>query len=95
MTAAAPLCRGPLGPTSVAGMTNHPVPPDQLRSYLARIFEGQRMPADDAVVVADNLVEADLRGVESHGVNLVSLYCTRLDGGLMMPTVPLRCKKET
>ena len=75
-------------------MTNHHVPADQLRSYVAGIFAGHRMPADDASVVADNLVEADLRGVESHGVNLVSLYCTRLDGGLMKPTTTITVEKE-
>ena len=76
-------------------MTNHHVPADQLRSYVAGIFVGHRMPADDAAVVADNLVEADLRGVESHGVNLVSLYCTRLDGGLMMPTTTITIENDS
>jgi LDH2 family malate/lactate/ureidoglycolate dehydrogenase len=75
-------------------MTNRLVPADQLRSYVARIFEGHKMPAEDAAVVADNLVEADLRGVESHGVNLVSLYCTRLDTGLMMPETKITIEKE-
>ncbi|MBX9718876.1 MAG: alpha-hydroxy-acid oxidizing protein, partial [Microbacteriaceae bacterium] len=44
---------------------------------------GHGVPEDHAQIVAHNLVEADLRGVESHGVNLVSLYCTRLDTGIM------------
>ena len=56
---------------------------DRLRAYTAGIFAGHGIPDDDAFLVADNLVEADLRGVESHGVNLVALYCTRLDNGLM------------
>ncbi len=56
---------------------------ETLRRYVAEIFEGHGVSGSDAALVAENLVDADLRGVESHGVNLVSLYCTRLDTGVM------------
>ena len=39
------------------------------------------VPAPDAAVVADNLVEADLRGVDSHGIHLLALYAARLREG--------------
>lgn len=67
---------------------------DTLRSYTARIFEGHGVPATDAEIVADNLIEADLRGVESHGVNLVSLYCNRLDNGLMRPVTEVTVEQD-
>ncbi len=62
---------------------------DTLRAYVAGIFRGHGVPDADAAIVADNLVEADLRGVESHGVNLVSLYCKRLEDGLMRPVTEI------
>jgi LDH2 family malate/lactate/ureidoglycolate dehydrogenase len=67
---------------------------DTLRTYVAGIFAGHGVPDDDAAIVADNLVEADLRGVESHGVNLVSLYCKRLDEGLMRPITKVTVERD-
>jgi LDH2 family malate/lactate/ureidoglycolate dehydrogenase len=54
---------------------------DELRRFCAGVFAHFGVPAADAEIVADNLVEADLRGVESHGVHLVPLYVARLKGG--------------
>ena len=42
---------------------------------------GAGVPADQAEVVAGLLVEADLRGVDSHGAHLMSMYATRLASG--------------
>jgi LDH2 family malate/lactate/ureidoglycolate dehydrogenase len=67
---------------------------DTLRSYVAGVFADRGVPPGDAAIVADNLVEADLRGVESHGVNLVSLYCTRLDEGLMKPVTTVTTERD-
>ena len=44
------------------------------RTRVARIFERFRTPPEDAAIVADHLVEADLRGVHSHGVIRVPRY---------------------
>jgi len=55
----------------------------QLRDFVAAIFEADGMRAQDARVVADILVWADLRGVESHGVERVPRYATLIKGGQM------------
>lgn len=68
---------------------------DRLRSYAAGILSGHGVPADQAAIVADNLVEADLRGVESHGVNLVALYVKRLEDGHMARDCQVRIEEET
>ena len=52
-----------------------------LTQYCTRILVGLGVPEDQAVVVAGSLVEADLRGVESHGVHLMALYADRLRAG--------------
>ena len=53
----------------------------ELRTAVAGILRGRRVPADQADTIADLLVEADLRGVDSHGAHLLSMYATRLAAG--------------
>lgn len=48
------------------------VSPDRLRDLIARVFAAAGAPAADAATVAEVLVEADLRGVESHGSTRVA-----------------------
>ena len=43
------------------------------------------MPQEDAEIVADHLVEADLRGVHSHGVIRVPTYVTGIQKGTINP----------
>ncbi len=54
---------------------------DKLRKYCSSLFENAGMPREDANVVADTLVEADLTGVESHGVSRVVSYLNKLRKG--------------
>jgi LDH2 family malate/lactate/ureidoglycolate dehydrogenase len=56
-----------------------------LRSHLERMLEVLGAPDDQARVVADNLLEADLRGVDSHGSHLMALYFGRVRGGHLRP----------
>ncbi|WP_419918593.1 Ldh family oxidoreductase [Candidatus Poriferisocius sp.] len=57
----------------------------ELKRYEIAIFERLGVPPDQAEIVADNLVEADLRGVDSHGAHLVELYVARLRSGHLRP----------
>lgn len=41
------------------------------------------VPADDALLVADSLVEANLRGVDSHGIQMLLPYLDQLAAGTM------------
>jgi len=41
------------------------------------------MREEDAFVTADNLVDADLCGVESHGVSRMAIYMKRLESGVV------------
>jgi LDH2 family malate/lactate/ureidoglycolate dehydrogenase len=60
-----------------------------LRAQTERMLAALGTPADRAAIVADNLVEADLRGVDSHGVNLMALYHDRVTGGHLRPDGPI------
>lgn len=43
------------------------------------------MPEDEARVCAETLVEASLRGVDSHGVTLLSVFAERIHSGQIRP----------
>jgi LDH2 family malate/lactate/ureidoglycolate dehydrogenase len=58
---------------------------ERLREYCASILCGLEVPLDQAEMVSDALVDADLRGVDSHGANLVALYVSRIRAGSMRP----------
>jgi LDH2 family malate/lactate/ureidoglycolate dehydrogenase len=58
---------------------------ERLRAVITGILTGHGVPAGDAAIVVDNLVEADLRGVDSHGAHLVALYVARLRSGHLHP----------
>jgi taurine dioxygenase len=66
------------------------IPAARLRGYCAGILCGLGVPPEQADTVADSLVEADLRGVESHGANLIALYVSRIRAGSMRPRTEIR-----
>ena len=57
------------------------IPADQLRESVAELFADCGLSQHAAETVASALVDADLRGVHSHGVNLVPVYLERLRNG--------------
>jgi LDH2 family malate/lactate/ureidoglycolate dehydrogenase len=56
-----------------------------LREFTQAIFERLGLPAPDAATVADCLVQANLRGLDSHGVARITIYAKRLRLGLVNP----------
>lgn len=59
------------------------------------LFVSVGMPADDAALAAEQLVTADLRGVESHGVVRMAIYLERLKRGVIATTPRMRVVRET
>ncbi len=68
---------------------------DPLRDFSARIFEKMGVPADDAVVTADVLVAANLRGIDSHGVARLKRYVDGLRDGVMLARPNIEVVHET
>ena len=63
--------------------TERRVSADLLTQSCAGIFQACGMPGEDADLLADSLVAADLRGVHSHGVLRVPEYVRKLlEGGV-------------
>jgi ureidoglycolate dehydrogenase (NAD+) len=56
-----------------------------LCDFVARMLEQLHVPGDDARLVADSLVWADLRGMPSHGVMRMPTYVGRIQSGEVEP----------
>ncbi len=67
---------------------------DAARSFAARAFEAAGMGNDDAALIADNMLWADLRGVDTHGVQRVSWYLQWFDDGLSSPSAAVEVVQE-
>ncbi|WP_300016113.1 Ldh family oxidoreductase [Pseudonocardia sp.] len=64
-------------------MTDHRlVDPPALQAAVSDCFAGLGVPVPDADAVAEVLVYADLRGIESHGVYRAAAYLRRVRAGL-------------
>jgi LDH2 family malate/lactate/ureidoglycolate dehydrogenase len=57
------------------------VPAEWLEQTATEVFCAVGFTESDARLIADALVDADLRGVRSHGVVLVSMYVNRITAG--------------
>jgi L-2-hydroxycarboxylate dehydrogenase (NAD+) len=67
-----------------------------LKNFVANVLVNVGVAPADAAVVADVLVLADLRGIESHGVaRLESYYVSRLRNGQMVPKPTVTTVRET
>ena len=68
---------------------------ETLTRFAADIFARAGLPRVDAGVVAEVLVWANLRGVDTHGVMRVPRYVDLIGNGDMNPTPAIRIRTET
>jgi L-2-hydroxycarboxylate dehydrogenase (NAD+) len=66
------------------------VPAERLATFIARAFTAAGLPADDAQTLANLMVEADLRGSDTHGVIRLPLYVRRIRAGGINPAPNIR-----
>ncbi|MDB5093340.1 MAG: putative oxidoreductase, partial [Candidatus Eremiobacteraeota bacterium] len=67
-----------------------------LKNFVSAALEKVGVTPADAAIVADVLVAADLRGIESHGVaRLESYYVSRIRAGQLDPTPKVTTARET
>jgi L-2-hydroxycarboxylate dehydrogenase (NAD+) len=68
----------------------------ELSEYIVKFFVKHDLPENDARIVADVLLSADMRGVDSHGViRLDTYYGSRLRRGLINPRPNIKVINET
>src|SRR5262245_552678 len=68
---------------------------DALRRFTRDVFVRAGMPEADAAVVAEVLVWADLRGVDTHGVSRIPMYLRLIDDGDLNLTPSIKIGTET
>lgn len=62
---------------------------DRLRRFCAAALERVGVPQKDAGMVADNLVDADLRGIDTHGIVRLPNYIARVRAGGIAANAPV------
>jgi len=67
----------------------------ELQSFIAAVFENSGLSEEDAAIEAEVLVWANLRGVDSHGVQRVAGYIHSLEAGHYNARPDIRVDKET
>jgi LDH2 family malate/lactate/ureidoglycolate dehydrogenase len=65
----------------------------ELRAYAVAVLERLDVPPSDACEVADNLVLAELRGVDSHGLLRLPVYARRLKAGAVKARPDIRTRR--
>jgi uncharacterized oxidoreductase len=67
---------------------------DRLRATAIRIFRAAGSKPEEAGIVAGHLVEANLRGHDSHGVGMIPTYMESLEAGTLKPNRAGRVAKS-
>ena len=69
---------------------------EMMESFMVDAFAGYGVPRADAKICADVLLEADRRGIESHGCNRFKpIYIDRIEKGTLLPVTGTEIIKET
>jgi LDH2 family malate/lactate/ureidoglycolate dehydrogenase len=71
------------------------IPASELTPFAARLLEAVRVSAAKAQLVAESLVASNLRGVDSHGLQLLPYYLEQIEWGDMDPQADGRVISES
>ena len=59
---------------------------EDAQAFAEAILQANDVSRDNATIIARALVQADLRGVDSHGINRLPSYMSRVRNGVLDPT---------
>ncbi|CAI6087064.1 unnamed protein product [Clonostachys chloroleuca] len=62
-----------------------PVAPSEARRFVEDVLKGNGVPPENAAIIAKCLIAADLRGVDTHGMNRIPSYMQRIRQGALDP----------
>jgi L-2-hydroxycarboxylate dehydrogenase (NAD+) len=71
------------------------VPADPLRAFMRESLVAAGASPEEAGVVSDVLIAADLRGLDTHGISRLRYYHDRIRHGVTRPGAPLEVIRET
>jgi LDH2 family malate/lactate/ureidoglycolate dehydrogenase len=64
-------------------------------AFVIPILTHYGVPQDRALLIANSLVLADLRSVDTHGINRLGGYLDRIKNGVLDPNPPLSFEMKT
>jgi L-2-hydroxycarboxylate dehydrogenase (NAD+) len=68
---------------------------ETLTNFMQDAFVASGVPAEDAKIIADVLIESDKRGIDSHGIGrLKPIYLDRIELGIMNPVTNVEIIKD-
>ncbi len=70
------------------------VKPEQLKRVAVEILRGFKATDEQAELVAESLVRADMRGIGTHGVHFLTLLADRVDAGMIQIPTHLKVIKD-
>ena len=70
-------------------------PAAKLESLARDFLEATGSSEDEARVVAEHMIGANLRGHDSHGVGMIAMYAQYINEGKLIPNAPLNVIKDT
>lgn len=65
-----------------------------IKDYCAQVLNHYDIPVDDAGIISESLVNANLRGVDSHGVTRMGIYIDRIKQKLVNTRADIRIIKD-
>lgn len=69
---------------------------DKMEAFMRDVFIKSGVPAEDAAVCAEILIESDKRGIDSHGVGRFKpIYLDRIKDGIQHPVTNFEVVKDT
>src|SRR5437773_2925390 len=71
------------------------LPAEALQDFTTRILSAAGAPEEEAALVAEALVRANLAGLDSHGVLRVEQYCRMMARGQIVPGARTEIENET
>lgn len=67
--------------------------PEALEAFATSVFEAAGHSPDDAAIIGTDLVKANLRGLDSHGISRMPMYLERLRRGLVNSRPDIRVEQ--
>ena len=69
---------------------------DNYRKFVKAAFMAYGVPEEDAEICTEVLLDADRKGIDSHGANrLKPIYLDRIEQGIQLPTTDWEIIRET
>ena len=74
--------------------TTHIISESSLTLWTKKILQAKGYKESDAQTIATQLVDANIRGVDSHGIMRLPIYIKRIEAGLVDVRAKYSCKKK-